>query len=97
MTILDLLIFIGGDYVINDVFFDIPLNQVSLPGLHLKLFWPLEQLAKNRDIKIVDAMATENNNDNDVDFAEHVSSLRKIAEIEINLEELDERRELLVE
>ena len=89
--------------VINDVFFDIPLNQVSLPGLHitlgvyLKLFRAFEQLAKNIDIKIAEAMAAENNNDNDVDFAEYVSSLRKIAETEMNLEELEERRELVVE
>ena len=62
--------------VINDVFFNIPLNQVSLPGLHitlggyLKLFLAFEQLAKNIDIKIAEAMAAENNNDNDIDFAE---------------------------
>ena len=78
--------------------FAIPLNPVSLPGLHitldvyLKLFRGFEKLAK-----IADAMAAENNNDNDVDFEEYVSSLRKIAEIVINLEELKKRRKFLVE
>ena len=42
-------------------------------------------------------MAAENNNGNDVNFKEYVRSLRKIAEIEFNLEELVEKRELVVE
>ena len=68
------------------VFFDIPLNQVSLPGLHitmgvyLKLFRSFEQLAKNIDIKIADAIAAENQKDNDVDIVEYVSNLRENAE-----------------
>ena len=39
-------------------------------------------------------MAAENNEDNDVDFVEYVSNLRKIAESENKLEELEERCEV---
>ena len=64
--------------VIDDVFFDIPLDHVSLSGLHitlgifLKLFRAFEQLAKNIDIKIAEDMANGNHNDNDFELSEYV-------------------------
>ena len=46
---------------------------------------------------MAEAMTAENNSDNDIDFGEYVKNLRKIVVTEARLEDLEERRELVVE
>ena len=57
--------------VIDDVFFDIPLDHVYLPGLHITLgiFLKLFRAFENIDIKIAKDMANGNHNDNDFELS----------------------------
>ena len=83
--------------VINEVFFDIPLEQVCLPGLHitlgvcLKLFKLFELFAKETDSKIAGVLALENNEISNEEFQAFVNSVRRRNRLEEEVAELKQQ------
>ena len=89
--------------VINDVFFDIPLEKICIPGLHItlgvyiKLLRELEHFAKQLDVKIAEVFAVEKHVVGSEELAEFVGNLNVVIDGEKRLQELTERREILLQ
>ena len=83
--------------VINEVFFDIPLEQVCLSGLHitldvyLKLFKLFELFAKETDSKIAGVLALENNEISNEEFQAFVNSVKRRNRLEEEVAELSNK------
>ena len=84
-------------------FFDIPLEQVCLPGLHitigvyLKLFKLFELFAKETDSKIAGVLALENNEISNEEFQAFVNSVKRRNRLNEEVAELKQQRDHILE
>ena len=86
--------------VIDEPFFQIPLDQVCIPGLHitlgvyLKMFKMFDACCLDIDIEIA-AIYARNSTVPDDDFGQYVYKMKELHCLQNEVEELEGRRELL--
>ena len=89
--------------VIDKPFFNIELDQVCVPGLHitlgvyLKLFNYLELFCKDVDMQIAYALAEKDVASGDDNFNLFINAIKAILELENKILETEERHKLIVE
>ena len=80
--------------VIDDIFFNIPLDHVCIPGLHvtlgvyLKLLHEFESFCKDMDLQIVHVLALDNEEHENIHFNKFVETLKEIRYMERSIAEL---------
>ncbi|XP_057290698.1 uncharacterized protein LOC130657379 [Hydractinia symbiolongicarpus] len=83
--------------VIDNIFFDIPIDQVCIPGLHIslgvyqKMFKMFESSCQDYDVKIALLLATEDN-ELDSDYGDYIEVLKETNDLQQKLE--DEKAKL---
>ena len=89
--------------VIDDIFFNIPLDHVCLPGLHvtlgvyLKLLHEFESFCKDMDLQIAYVLALDNEEHENIHFNKFVETPKEIRYMERSIPELEERRNVIIE
>ena len=85
--------------VIDNVFFDIPINDICIPGLHitlgvyLKLFRIFEYAVKQIDLQITGEVAILQHKITNEEFSLYIEKLKCVHVFEVEIAELEERRE----
>ena len=88
--------------VISRIFFNIPLEQVCIPGLHItlgvyvKLLEHFEYFCKDLDCQIAHLLAQSDEEAIGNEFNAFVDILKEIREVEKNISDLNERHEIII-
>ena len=89
--------------VIDGIFFNIPLDHVCIPGLHVtlgvyfKLLHEFESFCKDMDLQIAHVLALDNEEHENIHFNKFVETLKEIRYMERSIAELEGRRNVIIE